>query len=154
MDENKTLDPKLAEALKGIWESLTDEQKEKAKACKTPDELTAFAGREGVELPDDELDKVSGGVNEQMRTIPANEYENKLWASMAEGEVREVGANDVWRRYRRNGNTLVVTGLVCGVLSSWIAICQSGEGVCQNCGMPLARYSSGSCPVCGYPLPM
>lgn len=30
MDENKTLDPKLQEALKGVWGSLTAEQKKKA----------------------------------------------------------------------------------------------------------------------------
>ena len=61
MDENMAHDPKLEEALKGIWDSLTDEQREKAKACKTLDELTAFAGKEGVELPDELLDAVAGG---------------------------------------------------------------------------------------------
>lgn len=64
MSENKTLDPKLQETLKGIWDSLTDEQREKAKACKTPDELMALAGREGMELPDEALDMVSGGCGE------------------------------------------------------------------------------------------
>ena len=63
-NENKTLDPKLTETLKGIWGSLTDEQKEKAKACKTLDELAALAGREGMELPDEALDMVSGGCDE------------------------------------------------------------------------------------------
>ena len=61
MDENKNNDPKLEAALKGIWDSLTDEQKEKAKACKTLDELTALAGKEGVELPDELLDAFAGG---------------------------------------------------------------------------------------------
>ncbi len=60
-DENKPLDPKLAEPLRGIWDSLTDEQKEKAKACKTLDELTELAGREGIELPDEVLDAIAGG---------------------------------------------------------------------------------------------
>ena len=61
MDENKNIDPKLEAALKGIWESLTDEQKEKAKACKSWDELTQLAGKEGIELPDEVLDAVAGG---------------------------------------------------------------------------------------------
>ncbi len=61
MNENKNIDPKLQEALKGIWDSLTDEQKEKAKACKSMDELTALAGKEGVELPDEVLDAIAGG---------------------------------------------------------------------------------------------
>ncbi len=75
MDENNNAS-KLNETLKGLWDSLTEEQKEKAKACKTMDELTALAGSMGVELPDemrlienagmllndDELDKVAGGA--------------------------------------------------------------------------------------------
>ncbi len=60
MDENKKseLDPALTE----IWDSLTDEQKEKAKTCKTTDELMLLAGKEGIELPDEVLDQVSGGL--------------------------------------------------------------------------------------------
>ncbi len=51
----------LNEALAGMWDSLTEEQKEKAKACKSMDELTALAGSMGVELPDELLDSVAGG---------------------------------------------------------------------------------------------
>lgn len=52
---------RMNEALIEIYENLTDEQKEKAKACKTMDELNAFAGKEGIELPDEVLDAVAGG---------------------------------------------------------------------------------------------
>ncbi len=52
---------KLNELLKNVWDSLTDEQKEKAKACKTPDELLKLAGEEGIELPDEALDAAAGG---------------------------------------------------------------------------------------------
>ena len=55
------MDEKLNTALKGIYDSLTDEQKAKAKACKTMEELTALAAREGMELPDEALDAVAGG---------------------------------------------------------------------------------------------
>ncbi len=55
------MDDKLNAALKGIWDSLTDEQKEQAKGCKTLDELAALAGKEGIELPDEVLDQVGGG---------------------------------------------------------------------------------------------
>ncbi len=61
MDVKKNIDPKLAETLKGIYDSLTDEQKEKAKQCKTMDELMVLAGKEGIELPDELLDAVAGG---------------------------------------------------------------------------------------------
>ena len=37
MDKEMTIDPKLEEALKNLWDSMTDEQKEKAKACKNMD---------------------------------------------------------------------------------------------------------------------
>ena len=56
------------------YETLTDEQKERAKVCKTPEELTALLGELGVELPeelrraaadselsDEELEDVAGG---------------------------------------------------------------------------------------------
>ena len=49
------------EMLSKVWDSLTDEQKEKAKGCKTNEELLKFAGEEGIELPDEALDAVSGG---------------------------------------------------------------------------------------------
>ena len=55
------MDKKLNDVLKGIYESLTDEQKEKAKKCKTMDELMKLAGEWGVELPDELLDNVNGG---------------------------------------------------------------------------------------------
>ena len=48
--------------LQKIWDSLTDEQKEKARACKTDEELIALAAKEGVELPEEALDAVSGGA--------------------------------------------------------------------------------------------
>ena len=56
MDENK-----MKAALKGIYDNLTDEQKAKAKACKSEQELLDFAGEVGIELPDDLAEAVSGG---------------------------------------------------------------------------------------------
>ena len=43
------------------FEDLTPEQKQKARACKTPEEILALAQEEGYELSDDELAAVSGG---------------------------------------------------------------------------------------------
>lgn len=44
-----------------FFANLTDEQKEKAKECKTPEELLAFAEKEGIELSDELLNGISGG---------------------------------------------------------------------------------------------
>ena len=43
------------------FENLTPEQMEKAKACKTPEDILAFAREEGYSLSDAELETVSGG---------------------------------------------------------------------------------------------
>ena len=44
------------------FEELTPEQQEKAKACKTPEDVLALAKAEGYELSDKELDDISGGL--------------------------------------------------------------------------------------------
>ena len=56
MDEKK-----LEETMKDIFEKLTDEQKEKAKACKNMDEFMKLAGEWGIELPDELVTGVAGG---------------------------------------------------------------------------------------------
>ena len=43
------------------FEDLTPEQQEKAKACKSADELVELAKAEGFELTDEELEAISGG---------------------------------------------------------------------------------------------
>ena len=43
------------------FEDLTPEQQEKAKACKTADELVEHAQVEGIELSDEELNSIAGG---------------------------------------------------------------------------------------------
>ena len=43
------------------FKDLTPEQKEKARACKTPEELFALAKEEGVELTEEQREAVSGG---------------------------------------------------------------------------------------------
>ncbi|MBR1829701.1 MAG: hypothetical protein IJ781_09375 [Atopobiaceae bacterium] len=53
---------KLDAALHGVWESLTDEQKAKARACKSAEEVMRLVAEEGIELPDEMLQAVSGGV--------------------------------------------------------------------------------------------
>ena len=42
-------------------EDLTPEQRTKAKACKTPEDLLALAKKEGYKLSEEEMEAVSGG---------------------------------------------------------------------------------------------
>ena len=43
------------------FEDLTTQQKEKAKACTTPEEVLALAKEEGIKLTDAQLESISGG---------------------------------------------------------------------------------------------
>lgn len=42
-------------------EDISPELKEKALACKTPEELIELAKSEGIELSEDQLDAIAGG---------------------------------------------------------------------------------------------
>ncbi|MBQ6390851.1 MAG: hypothetical protein IJH88_04430 [Eggerthellaceae bacterium] len=44
-------------------ENLTPEQIDKAKTCKSPEELAALAEDAGMELSDDMLEGVAGGID-------------------------------------------------------------------------------------------
>ena len=42
------------------YKDLTPEQKERARACKTPEEILALAQEEGYDLTDAEIEAISG----------------------------------------------------------------------------------------------
>ena len=85
-DEKKKNGPESDKALKELWDSLTDEQKEKAKECKSTDELTALAGRMGIELPDEMLDSVAGGM-----IVRENDGQYTVYEEMSNRGIRFVG---------------------------------------------------------------
>ena len=80
-------DQKLNELLRSIRSSLTEEQLEKAKACKTAEELMALAGKEGIELPDEALDAVAGAVQA---------------GSILTGGAGEFSGYDAWKKGQNN----------------------------------------------------
>ena len=48
--------------LNGIkFDNMSEEQRAKALACKTPEEMLALAREEGYELSDEQLEQVAGG---------------------------------------------------------------------------------------------
>jgi bacteriocin-like protein len=44
------------------FENVPDSIKQRAAACKTPEELLALAKEEGYELTDEELNAINGGI--------------------------------------------------------------------------------------------
>ena len=43
------------------YDELSQELKDKSRACKTPEEVLALAQEEGMTLSDEELDQIAGG---------------------------------------------------------------------------------------------
>lgn len=54
------------------FNDLTNEQKAKARTCNTPEELNALANEEGNDLSDEQLEGISGGV-EDPNANPCND---------------------------------------------------------------------------------
>ena len=55
--------PKAGKGMRVDFDNLKNpEFQEKLKTCKSADELIALAKKEGVELTDEQIDAVSGGV--------------------------------------------------------------------------------------------
>ena len=50
------------EDYKKMFDGLSDDLKKKATECRTSEELMELAKSEGIELTDDQLDAISGGV--------------------------------------------------------------------------------------------
>lgn len=45
------------------YENLSSEQQERAKACKSPEELAALAEEDGCEISDEMLEGIAGGID-------------------------------------------------------------------------------------------
>ena len=55
---------------------LSPELQEKARACKTKEELNAFIADNDLELPEDALEMVSGGCGTSTPDTPLDEVDN------------------------------------------------------------------------------
>lgn len=53
---------KSQELLRGLLDTLSDEQREKAGRCRNAAALFSFLGEEGVAIPDELLDEAAGGA--------------------------------------------------------------------------------------------
>lgn len=55
---------------KELLKDLTEEQIKKLRECKSPQEILDLAKKEGIELTDEQLEAVSGGVCVQAPVCP------------------------------------------------------------------------------------
>ena len=53
---------KMEKIMAFSFDNLSEELQEKASACETPEELFELAKSEGIELGDDELEAINGGM--------------------------------------------------------------------------------------------
>lgn len=91
------MDEKMKETLKAVLETLTDEQKEKAKACKTMKEFLEFAGSEGIELPDELLDSVAGGIAIDWTPVELTYADTKPTKKKSKEYIEPSPVDSFWR---------------------------------------------------------
>lgn len=76
------MNEEMKEALKKVWENLTDAQKEKWKACKSEEEFMAFISEEGINLPEDMMKLSSDGeiTDDDAEEVAAGDIGYARWA--------------------------------------------------------------------------
>ena len=63
-------------------EGLSPELQEKARACKTKEELNAFIAENDLELPEDALELVAGGCGTSEKPTPRYPYHKKCGTAL------------------------------------------------------------------------
>lgn len=61
------------------FDDLSPELREKALACKTPEDLIKLAQEEGVDLNDEQLQAISGGHEWSCSDKKCEDYERDPW---------------------------------------------------------------------------
>ena len=72
---------------KELFGNLTQEQLNKARACKNQEDLLALAQQEGVELTDEQLEAVSGGCGNERQLGPCPQCESMNFDSEFDSEM-------------------------------------------------------------------
>ena len=62
-----------------IYDNLSPEQMEEAKACKTPEELLGFCEKYQIRLSKEELEAVTGGTQECNIGYICGQYQGCTW---------------------------------------------------------------------------
>lgn len=69
---------KIDVALKDMYDSLSEDTKQRLHEATTPEEMLAVASEEGVELTDEQLEAVSGGLwscSDYCQDVNGGEYQ-------------------------------------------------------------------------------
>lgn len=77
-----------------LLKGLSEEQIAKAKQCKSPDELLALAKKEGIELTNEQLIAINGGVCSP--TMPEEWYMDCPYCAVGRGTLEKL-ADDIYR---------------------------------------------------------
>ena len=83
-----------------LFKGLTDEQISKVKGCKTQEEMLAVAKEEGIELTDEQLEAVNGGVCTNFSQCPKCQSTNITIDSILGGAKYEChNCGYTWKNY-------------------------------------------------------
>jgi len=121
---------KHRKTLKEIYDSLTDEQKEKAKACKSVDELVRLAGEERIELPDELMNTVAGGYLFQDNGSKGIEIiRDSDGAYLGSVDTKGLYGDEIWKEARRQA---AAKGQSSERLADWAALNRLRDSAKKN----------------------
>lgn len=97
--ENK----KNYEQFNALLNGLNDEQKKKVNKCKDVNEFMLLLGELGIALPDELLDNVSGGTQDEMEFINQLYLWDEVCRQRGIGVYDAIRREQVWRELFPNG---------------------------------------------------
>jgi hypothetical protein len=98
MENNKNY-----EQLNALLNGLNDEQKKKVNKCKDVNEFMLLLGELGIALPDELLDNVSGGTQDEMEFINQLCLWDEVCRQRGIGVYDAIRREQVWRELFPNG---------------------------------------------------
>ena len=98
MENNKNY-----EQFNALLNGLNDEQKKKVNKCKDVNEFMLLLGELGITLPDELLDNVSGGTQDEMEFINQLYLWDEVCRQRGIGVYDAIRREQVWRELFPNG---------------------------------------------------
>lgn len=98
MENNKNF-----EQFNALLKGLNDEQKKRVNKCKDVNEFMLLLGELGIALPDELLDNVSGGTQDEMEFINQLYMWDEVCRQRGIGVYDAIRREQVWRELFPNG---------------------------------------------------